>query len=325
MSCPVCPAPLHPLKDDPTSSPLEVDTLVTPRSSHHYIPHPHRTHANAYLQEFSIDIIGEDNKTTIHHKVAARVMCVFMDEDAHLAAHVKAIPTSASLPPNIPSVLPPSAPPYPPEPARWHGRQLQGELQKSHDTGAELHSLSSSMNDIHDMLSGLVPQNLPHFHQLLPPVRSQQASTTSAPTPTSATPTNLEPPAPPPEHPGLSKLHSELHETQANLASHVDKVCALEDMLAEHEAIKAEVAALRDLIHASSAHSQHDNGMHIDLECGHCGHDDDDTSSIHTITLHELEHVEEEDESEEQDESEEDRECAQRREELGRPRTLEPS
>ncbi|KAG2110122.1 hypothetical protein DEU56DRAFT_938453 [Suillus clintonianus] len=86
------------------------------------------------LQEFGIDIIGEDNKTTIHHKVAARVMCVFTDEDAHLAAHVEAIPTSASLPPNI------------------------------------------------------QPPNLPHFTQLLPPMRSQQALTTSAPTLASAAP-----------------------------------------------------------------------------------------------------------------------------------------
>jgi hypothetical protein len=96
-------------------------------------------------------------------------------------------------------------------------------------------------------------------------------------------------------------------------------------MLAEHEAIKAEVAALRDLIHASSARSQHDNGMNVDLERGRRGQDDDETSSIRTITPHELERVEEEDESEEQDESEEDRERARRREELGRPRTPEPS
>ncbi|KAG2127123.1 hypothetical protein DEU56DRAFT_706101, partial [Suillus clintonianus] len=313
---------------------------------------------NDDIVEFGIDIIGEDNKTTIHHKVAARVMCVFTDEDAHLAARVEAIPSSASLPPNIPSVLPPSGsssgsnnnfsfahPQRRPtlqsqlggmggsmRPPGKNGlsfdhilSRLQGELQKSRDTGAELHSLSSSMNDIHDTLGGSVPQNLPHFPQLLPPVRSQQASTTSAPTPASAAPANPEPPAPPPEHPGLSELRSELHETQASLASHVDKVRALEDMLAEHEAIKAEVAALRDLIHASSARSQHDNGMHIDLERGRRGHDDDDTSSIHTITPHELERVEEEDESEEQDESEEDRERAQRREELGRPRTPEPS
>ncbi|KAG1845605.1 SMAD/FHA domain-containing protein [Suillus tomentosus] len=41
---------------------------------------------NDDIVEFGIDIIGEDNKTTIHHKVAARVMCVFTDEDAHLGA-----------------------------------------------------------------------------------------------------------------------------------------------------------------------------------------------------------------------------------------------
>ncbi|KIK33313.1 hypothetical protein CY34DRAFT_18449 [Suillus luteus UH-Slu-Lm8-n1] len=313
---------------------------------------------NDDIVEFGIDIIGEDNKTTIHHKVAARVMCVFTDEDAHLAARVEAIPSSASLPPNIPSVLPPATsssgssnnfsfahPQRRPalqsqlggmggsmRPPGKNGlsfdhilSRLQGELQKSRETGAELHSLSTTMNDIHDTLGGSVPQNLPHFPQSLPPVRSQQTSTTSAPAPASAAPAIPEPPAPPPEHPALSELRTELHETQASLASHVDKVRALEDMLAEHEAIKAEVAALRDLIHASSARSQHDNGMNVDLERGRRGQDDEDTSSIRTITPHELERVEEEDESEEQDESEEDRERAQRREELGRPRTPEPS
>ena len=32
--------------------------------------------------------------------------------------------------------------------------RLQGELQKSRETGAELHSLNGSMNDIHDTLGG---------------------------------------------------------------------------------------------------------------------------------------------------------------------------
>ncbi|KAG1733376.1 uncharacterized protein EDB91DRAFT_643069 [Suillus paluster] len=315
---------------------------------------------NDDIVEFGIDIIGEDNKTTIHHKVAARVMCVFTDEDAHLAARVEAVPTSASLTPNIPSILPPATsssasgsnfsfahPQRRPtlqsqlggmggsmRPPGKNGlsfdhilSRLQGELQKSRETGAELHSLSNAMNDIHDTLGGSVPQNLPHFPQSLPPVRSQQASITSAPPPApgSTAPTNSEPPAPPAESPALSELRTELHETQASLASHVDKVRALEDMLAEHEAIKAEVAALRDLIHASSSRTQHDNGMDLDLERSRRGQDDDDASSIHTITPHELERVEEEDENEEQDESEEDRERAQRREELGRPRTPEPT
>ncbi|KAG2118669.1 uncharacterized protein F5147DRAFT_800677 [Suillus discolor] len=214
-------------------------------------------------------------------------MCVFTDEDAHLAARVEAIPSSTSLPPNIPSVLPP------------------------------ITSSSGSGN--------WSPQNLPHFPQSLPPVRSQQTSGNSAPIPASAAPANPEPPAPPLEHPALSELRTELHETQASLASHVDKVRTLEDMLAEHEAIKAEVAALRDLIHASSARSQHDNAMNVDSERGRRGQDDDNRSSIRTITPHELERVEDEDESEEQDESKEDREHAQRREELGRLRMPEPS
>ena len=32
--------------------------------------------------------------------------------------------------------------------------RLQGELQKSCKTGAELHNLTGAMNDIHDMLGG---------------------------------------------------------------------------------------------------------------------------------------------------------------------------
>jgi len=31
---------------------------------------------------------------------------------------------------------------------------LQGKLQKSHETGTELHNLMSAMNDIHDTLGG---------------------------------------------------------------------------------------------------------------------------------------------------------------------------
>jgi hypothetical protein len=149
---------------------------------------PRLTHPTP-SQEFGIDIIGEDNKTTIHHKVAARVMCVFTDEDAHLAARVEAIPSSASLPPNIPSVLPPATsssgssnnfsfahPQRRPalqsqlggmggsmRPPGKNGlsfdhilSRLQGELQKSRETGAELHSLSTTMNDIHDTLGGSV-------------------------------------------------------------------------------------------------------------------------------------------------------------------------
>jgi hypothetical protein len=41
-------------------------------------------------KEFGIDIVGEDNKTVIHHKVAARVVCVFSEQDAQVAARAEA-------------------------------------------------------------------------------------------------------------------------------------------------------------------------------------------------------------------------------------------
>ncbi|KZT63109.1 hypothetical protein DAEQUDRAFT_638877, partial [Daedalea quercina L-15889] len=42
------------------------------------------------IVEFDIDIVGEDNKTIIHHKVAARVLCVFTEQDAQAAARAEA-------------------------------------------------------------------------------------------------------------------------------------------------------------------------------------------------------------------------------------------
>ena len=43
-------------------------------------------------REFGIDIVGEDNKTIIRgvrHKVATRVVCVFSEQDAHVAARAE--------------------------------------------------------------------------------------------------------------------------------------------------------------------------------------------------------------------------------------------
>jgi len=41
------------------------------------------------IQEFGIDIVGEDNKTIIHHKVAARVVSVLSEQDAYLVARAE--------------------------------------------------------------------------------------------------------------------------------------------------------------------------------------------------------------------------------------------
>jgi hypothetical protein len=41
------------------------------------------------LDEFAIDIVGEDNKTIIHHKVATHVVCVFSHQDTLVAARAE--------------------------------------------------------------------------------------------------------------------------------------------------------------------------------------------------------------------------------------------
>ena len=44
---------------------------------------------NTYSQEFGVDIVGEDDKTIIYHKVVARVVCVFNEQDAQVAARAE--------------------------------------------------------------------------------------------------------------------------------------------------------------------------------------------------------------------------------------------
>jgi hypothetical protein len=152
----------------------------------------------------------------------------------------------------------------------------------------------------------------------LPPVRTSQPSSTSPPP--------QEQPSQGPPNPALSDLQSQLHNTQTSLAAHVERIRALEGVLAEHEAIKREVSALREMMEerrraAEGAGSQDANGS----ERSSGENDDDDARSINTIVPHELDRVDEEDEDQLAAEEEEEEHRRQRREELGRPRTPEPT
>ena len=107
---------------------------------------------------------------------------------------------------------------------------VQSELQKSRDTGTDLGSLSSTLNQVHDTLSGGAPPALPPFPH---PTRAP-----------SYVPTNG---APKDAHASsIALLQSQLNETQLSLAGHVGKIQDLEGRLAEHAAIKMEVGALRE-------------------------------------------------------------------------------
>jgi hypothetical protein len=116
----------------------------------------------------------------------------------------------------------------------------------------------------------------------------------------------------------------------------VDKIRALEGMLAEHDAIKQEVSAMRELmeerkreiellrLHTQSPSHHRRQGPSIsDLSDEFVpDDDDDDRRSINTVVPHELERVDEEDE--EQLAADEEAERRNRRDEV-RPRTPEPT
>ena len=108
--------------------------------------------------------------------------------------------------------------------------RLQGKLQKSRKMGAELHNLSGAMNNIHDTLGRSLPPNLPPYPSSLPPVQPPPQNQ-DRPEPTQPSTTALTAPA-------VSDLQGQLHDTQSSLAVHVDKVRALEGVLAEHDAMK---------------------------------------------------------------------------------------
>jgi hypothetical protein len=114
-------------------------------------------------------------------------------------------------------------------------------------------------------------------------------------------------------------LQSQIRDTQSSLASHLDKVRALEGVLAEQEAMKREVRTLREMMEerrieregTETAHLVHQHTHAVESEEPRGGFDmeeddedretsddesDDDTQSISTVVPHELERVEEEDE-----------------------------
>ncbi|KAF7329040.1 Glycosyltransferase family 69 protein [Mycena venus] len=311
--------------------------------------------------EFGIGIVDK-NKKAILHEVAARVSCILPEQQARADQQQNQGQYSQS------SMLPPSR-----SPGRFGlngmggmgasmrapGKsgltfdhilsRLQGELTKSRETGQDLQTLSGAMNDIQDTLGGSLVCTVPISHlspHVLPPVRPPQAES-SAPSPP-----QLHLPAPETGSPALSELQSQLLTTQSSLASHVDKIRALEGVLAEQEAIKQEVRTLRDLVgvlQQGSAAQEPKGGFDLEDDEGEADDEDSDAHSVSTVMPHALERVDEEDEEEEDEpvhaddkqdeeheprslspehqdifqEHEEDRE--QRRAELGRPRTPEPT
>ncbi|KAJ2912943.1 hypothetical protein MD484_g7470, partial [Candolleomyces efflorescens] len=354
------------------------------------------------IVEFGIDIVGEDNKTIIHHKVAARVICVFTEQDAQVAAraeqhqaqhqyhqHQQAAAAAAGGPQPVNGVGTAGAAssgfnfngtqqrrPQMQQASSLGGlgggirqpgksglsfdvilSRLQGELQKSRETGAELNTLTGALGEVHDTLGGGLPTNLPPFPSVLPPVRpASELSPPPPPPPPSAPPESQPPPPPPPPAPApeptvpsqtIVDLQNQLRETQHSLASQLDKIRALEAVLAEQESMKNEMRHLRELVEVRQREVQEPaGGFDLEDDEDEEHHDeeedeDDDARSVSTLVPHELERVDEEDEdvvsddtttqdtsvdSEREQAAEEAalRDLSARREEVGRPGTPEP-
>ncbi|KAF9463266.1 hypothetical protein BDZ94DRAFT_1259519 [Collybia nuda] len=310
------------------------------------------------IVEFGIDIIGEDNKTVVHHKVAARVVCVFTEQDVQVAAraeqHQQQHQQFQSSSPGSSSVMhggpnntngsgsgsfnfngPQRRPQLSQQGIAGMGgmggsmrppgksgltfdhilSRLQGELQKSRETGAELHTLTGAMTEINETLGGALPPNLPPYPHSLPPVRQPQPQSQQH----SAAPSTSGSPEQPSIAPSatvtasaLVDLQNQLQETQSSLTSHVDKIRALEGVLTEQETIKQEIRALREMMELKRREREIEDeksrlledeprgGFELeeedDSERREDDDDDDDARSISTVVPHELERVEEEDE-----------------------------
>ncbi|KNZ76186.1 hypothetical protein J132_11306 [Termitomyces sp. J132] len=282
---------------------------------------------NDDIVEFGIDIVGDDNKTIIHHKVAARVVCVFTEQDVQVAARIEQInqhsvqqyqssatpgPSHSgphSTQPNGASSSFPFAP----------GQQRRPQIAQ--------HGLAGmgGMGGI-----GSRPSNLPSYPSTLPSVRPSQPQLQEPSGPASSSVSPEQPataPSPALTSSVLTDLQAKLHETQSSLSTHVDKIRVLESVFAEQESIKLEVRALREMMEIKRREAEigdehrHEprGGFDEEEDEDVPVHDDDDSRSVRTIVPHELERVDEEDEEQREEER------RRRNDELGRPRTPEPT
>ncbi|KAL9931568.1 hypothetical protein V8E36_009565 [Tilletia maclaganii] len=271
--------------------------------------------------EFGIDIVSEDGRVVLHHKVACRVYVVITAEDAVNLHHdiangyVGVNPRPASGGPGsdragVGGTMGGAGAgagyggPGGTDASRRGGvamtggagklggnmmnfdqvlTRLQSELKQSREAAAELNSISSVFQDIHETLAGgLPPLQQPPYQHLVPEAeyKSQPnpaahaatrasesanaaeaeaaaaAKAASEAAATAATKAKEEAEAKlaattaqaAEQAQTVNQLQAQLSETQASLAEHIAKMRGLEEMLMEHEHLKGEVDALRRLV-----------------------------------------------------------------------------
>ncbi|KAK1921779.1 cell cycle arrest in response to pheromone-related protein [Papiliotrema laurentii] len=227
------------------------------------------------IVEFGIDIVSEDNRTIVHHKVAAKVYCVFNPDDAALSArelvHYQTNDNRSRRAPPVPGQL---GPPVTSSGGKPSGltfdhvlNKLQSEIQKSKETGAELRNITTAMTDIQDTLGGgLPPSQNGSADRFIPP---QYRSMSNEAQVALAGPHGQQAAA-------FISLQNQLGETQASLSTQLDKIQQLEGQWREHEHLRNEITSLRNQVDTSR--------REMELLLARSSHDDDDDARS-VITL----------------------------------------
>ncbi|GAA5877832.1 hypothetical protein JCM3774_000190 [Rhodotorula dairenensis] len=220
------------------------------------------------IVEFGIDILTDDTKQIVHHKVAAKVHLVLNAEDA-IASHREINNWYRSAgeqslnrsraggpPPRASGGLPSSQSGLSFEHVL---SRLQGELQKSRDTGVNLTDVNSTLTVVHETFSGGPAPSLPPGAGIprafsnprngqqaqQQQQQQQQAAQQQAAAAAAAMAANEA------HAQSIAALQAQLNETQASLQGHVGKIRELEGLLAEHDTIKREVGSLRSQIESA--------------------------------------------------------------------------
>lgn len=128
--------------------------------------------------------------------------------------------------------------------------RLQGELQKSRDTGSNLNDVNSTLCDVHDTLGGSVPR----------PSSTAQTNGGPLPYPT----TSSFPPRPQAQasNESIQALQQQLND----LASHVGRIRDLEGMLKEQEGVREEVENLRRLMEENGRKEENERELEREHE-----------------------------------------------------------
>ncbi|PWN36548.1 uncharacterized protein FA14DRAFT_175859 [Meira miltonrushii] len=247
--------------------------------------------------EFGIDIVGEDNKSIIHHKVACRVFLVMTAEEAlglrhDFAALYRGGIAGSTL--NHHVVGPGAEGGLRRKMGSGGGygaggsvngmmsfdhilHRLQAELQKSRETAGELGSLNAAMSDIGETLGGgLPPMQNPPYQHLVPSANSNDPNAAAKEEEQRRQRTD-EANARAAE---LKTLEDQVKETQQALQAHIDRLAVFESRLDDNEGIKADILSMQEQVRNAQSEAAEAklllaskrNALHDD--------DDDDTASV---------------------------------------------